>query len=293
MDDGRCAINLFLSSIIHHLSSVSGTIPNNHHYQPTMPIPPEEFIPFAEQLATISGEVIRRYYRKDIAIEDKQDATPVTLADMEVEKAVRAVIRNSYPDHGIIGEELEPVNPDAEYKWLLDPIDGTKSFMIGRPIFGTLISLIHDNEPILGIIDQPILGERWTGVKGFATNFNYEPVRVRKCARLSEAVMCTTSPNLFKGDTYERFDTVRKIAKYVVYGGDCYSYGLLARGSVDVVLETDLKPHDFCALAPIITGAHGTITDWQGNPVNLFSDGNILACSDRRLHKEVLALLNV
>ena len=256
-------------------------------------IAPEEFIPFAEQLATISGEIVRRYYRKEIDIEAKDDASPVTLADIEIEKSLRAQIRSSYPEHGIIGEELEPVNPDAEYKWMLDPIDGTKSFMIGRPIFGTLISLLHNDEPILGIIDQPILGERWTGVKGFATNFNYEPCRTRDCIKLSDATMCTTSPNLFHGSDFEAFETVRKIAQYVIYGGDCYSYGLLSSGSVDIVLETDLKPHDFCALAPIIRGSHGIITDWEGNPITLKSDGRVLACGDARVHKEVLALLNI
>lgn len=254
---------------------------------------PEDFISFAEQLATISGEVIRRYYRQDIEIEAKSDSTPVTLADKEVEKNIRAIIRNKYPDHGIIGEEFEPHQPDAEYKWLIDPIDGTKSFIIGRPIFGTLITLVHKEEPILGIIDQPVLGERWTGVKGFATNFNYVPTKTRKCSKLSESVLCTTSPNLFSGKDFKSFEHVRKIAKYVVYGGDCYSYGLLSRGTVDVVLETGLKPYDFCALAPIVKGSGGIITDWYGAPLTTKSDGRILACGDKRLHKEVLALLNI
>lgn len=252
---------------------------------------PEDFIPFAERLATISGEIVRRYYRKKIDTETKDDMTPVTLADKEIEKNLRAVIRSAFPGHGIIGEEFEHINPEAEYKWLIDPIDGTKSFMIGRPIFGTLISLVKVNEPILGIIDQPILGERWTGVKGFATNFNYTPVKTRPCESISEATLCTTSPNLFKGKDFDGFEKIRKSAKYAVYGGDCYSYGLLANGSVDIVLETDLKPYDFCALVPIIEGARGIITDWNGGRVTMNSDGRILACGDKRVHEAALGLI--
>lgn len=253
---------------------------------------PEEFIPFIEQLATVSGEIIRQYYRKDVPYEVKEDASPVTLADREVERNVRALIRSSFPEHGIIGEEFDPVNENAEYVWVLDPIDGTKSFMIGRPIFGTLISLLHKDTPILGVIDQPILGERWTGVKGFATNLNYDPIETRACTELKDAVLCTTSPNLFKGQDFKKFDKIRKTAHYVVYGGDCYSYGLLARGSVDVVIETGLKPHDFCAFRPIIEGAKGIVTDWQGNPLTRHSDGRVLACGDKKTHAEIVEILN-
>lgn len=253
---------------------------------------PRDLIPFAEQLATVSGEIVRTHYRTDFNFEVKADASPVTIVDKEIERNVRALIRNTYPEHGIIGEEYEPVNPDANYTWMIDPIDGTKSFMIGRPIFGTLISLLRKNVPILGIIDQPILGERWTGVKGFATNFNYDIAEVRECPDLSRAVLCTTSPNLFDDQDLEKFERVRKQAQYVVYGGDCYSYGLLARGSVDVVIETGLKPYDFCALRPVIEGARGIITDWDGKPLTATSDGRVIACGDKTLHKEILELLH-
>lgn len=253
---------------------------------------PEELIPFAEQLATVSGEIVRRYYRKDIPFEVKGDMSPVTLADQEIERSLRALIHNRHPDHGVIGEEFGAANPEAEYQWIIDPIDGTKSFMIGRPIFGTLIALVRGGVPVLGIIDQPILGERWTGVKGFATNFNYEPIRTRKCKKLADAVFCTTSPNLFSGSDYEGFERIRDAVQYAVYGGDCYSYGLLARGSVDIVLETGLKPYDFCALRPIIEGAGGIITDWAGDPITIHSDGRVLACGDRALHKEALGLVS-
>ncbi len=252
---------------------------------------PEDFIPFAEQLATVSGEIIRRYFRQPIKTEHKSDNTPVTLADQEVERSVRAMIQSTYPEHGIIGEEYEPKETETEYTWMIDPIDGTKSFLIGRPIFGTLIALLHNEKPILGIIDQPILGERWTGVGGYATNFNYNPTRARACDNLSDAMLCTTSPNLFSDKEFDAFERLRKQVQYTIYGGDCYSYGLLASGLVDIVLETDLKPHDFCALVPIVEGAAGCITDWQGNPLTLSSKGNVLACSDKSLHQDVLNVL--
>lgn len=253
---------------------------------------PESFIPFAEQLATISGEIIRKYFRKPLDAEQKEDLSPVTKADREIERTLRAYIHQTYPEHGIIGEEFDPTLADAPYKWIIDPIDGTKSFMIGKPIFGTLISLVHGDEPILGIIDQPILGERWTGVKGFATNFNYDPIRTRGCESLGAAMLSTTSPNMFKGPDRDTFERVREAARYVTYGGDCYSYGLLASGFIDVIIETDLKPHDFCALAPIIRGAHGIFTDWEGNPITRISDGRVIATGDRRTHDEVLAIIN-
>jgi len=253
---------------------------------------PEDFIPFANQLANVSGEVIRRYYKKRITVEIKDDDSPVTKADKEVERSLRALIRASHPEHGIIGEEFEEVNPQAEYKWIIDPIDGTKSFMIGRPIFGTLIALLHNDKPILGVIDQPILGERWTGVKGFATNFNYEPTETRSCSSLDQATLCTTSPGMFNGKDFPKFEKVRKESRYAVYGGDCYSYGLLANGLVDVVIETDLKVHDFCALAPIVEGAKGVFTDWQGRKVTPYSDGRVIAAGDARVHEQALKMLN-
>ena len=252
---------------------------------------PDIIIPFAEQLATMSGEIIRKYYGKQLPYEIKADASPVTKADQEVEQTLRALILSTYPDHGIIGEEFGPKNEGAEYTWIIDPIDGTKSFMIGRPIFGTLIALLHHREPVLGILDQPILGERWTGAKGFATYFGSQTIHTRPCPLLKHAVFCTTSPNLFEGQDVEAFERIRKGCRYAVYGGDCYSYGLLAKGGVDIILETDLKIHDFCALRPIIEGAGGIITDWQGHPLTADSDGRVLACGDKALHAQALELI--
>lgn len=252
---------------------------------------PEEFIPFAENLANIAGEIVRQYFRSDIPVEQKEDLSPVTLADKEVERAVRAVIRQKYPEHGIISEEFENIQEDAEYVWIIDPIDGTKSFLIGRPIFGTLIALVHKGVPILGLIDQPILGERWTGATGYATHFNYDIIETRACAELEDATLCTTSPNLFKGKHRDIFESIREQTEYVIYGGDCYNYGLLANGTVDLVLETGLSSYDFCALAPIVKGAKGIITDWEGEELTIHSDGKVIACGDKTLHAKLLPFL--
>lgn len=253
---------------------------------------PEQLIPFAEQLANVSGEIIRRYFRRQIQLKEKADMSPVTVADMEAEKSMRALIHNTFPHHGIIGEEFGMTNEGAEYMWVLDPIDGTKSFMIGRPIFGTLIGLVRNGTPVLGVIDQPIIGERWLGIQGFATNFNYNPAHVRRCKSLSEAVFCTTSPHLFEGADAVSFERVRDLAHYTIYGGDCYSYGLLANGLVDVIIETGLKTHDFCALVPVVKGAGGIITDWEGKDINLQSDGRVIVTGDARVHAQVLKLVS-
>ncbi len=252
----------------------------------------EYFIPFAEQLANASGEVVRRYFRQRYELELKPDATPVTQADKESERAMRAMIRNTFPDHGVMGEEFGDQNVDAEYVWIIDPIDGTKSFIIGRPIFGTLIALTHKGKPVLGIIDQPILGERWVGVNGHQTYFNNRDAQVRACPYLQDAVMCTTSPHLFSREETKVYNDVRKQVHDTIYGGDCYNYGLLASGTVDVVIEASLKPHDYCAFVPIIENAGGVVTDWQGNPLTLSSsDGRVLACGDKKLHQKILKIL--
>lgn len=253
---------------------------------------PEILIPFAEDLASASGLIIREHYGGTLAYDVKDDNSPVTKADKEVERTLRAMIRNAYPEHGVIGEEFDDVNPEADAVWIIDPIDGTKSFMTGRPIFGTLIALMHKHVPVMGILDQPILGERWIGFSGHETNLNNDAIRARACKSLSDAVLCTTAPDLFKTKERKKFDAVAKQAKYTVYGGDCYSYGQLARGTVDVVIEAGLKPYDFCALRPIVEGSSGIITDWQGKPLTYESNGQILACGDKMLHKELVEMLN-
>ena len=248
-------------------------------------------IQLAHALADAAGAVIRPYFRQAVAVIDKEDASPVTVADREAEAAMRRLIAERFPEHGIIGEEYGSDRADAEFVWVLDPIDGTKSFISGVPLFGTLIALLHQGRPVLGIINQPISGERWLGVEGAPTLWNGAEIRTRFCAGVEVATVFTTSPDMFQGADAESFARVRAAAKLVRYGGDCYAYGLCALGFVDAVVEAQLKPYDYCALVPIIAGAGGVITDWRGQRPGLESDGRILACGDFGLHAQLLELL--
>lgn len=250
-----------------------------------------ELTAFAHHLADMSGQVIRHYFRQHPEVELKGDNSPVTIADREAERVLRQHINQFYPDHGIIGEEFGTEREDARYVWVLDPVDGTVSFTIGRPIFGTLISLVDNGTPILGIIDQPIGKDRWIGGKDTPTLLNHMPVRTRTDVTLKNAIIATTGPNYFKNNEWEAFQRVAVQAQRPVYGGDCYNYGLLAMGAVDIVMESGLKCHDFCALAPVVAAAGGVMTDWQGNALTLKSDGKVIAAANERLLKEALTLL--
>jgi inositol-phosphate phosphatase/L-galactose 1-phosphate phosphatase/histidinol-phosphatase len=235
----------------------------------------------AERLADCARAHVLSYYRKALDIDTKKDESPVTRADRETEKAMRVLIGETFPDHGILGEEFGAERNDAEYVWTLDPIDGTKSFITGSPLFGTLISLLKDGLPVIGIIDMPVLSERWIGCEGHPTTFNGKDVRVRPCAAIGEAWLYATSPHMFKGNDFQAFERVRKQAGCTLYGTDCYAYGLLANGACDLVIEATMGVHDYCALVPVITGAGGTMTDWQGLPLGLHSDGRVVAAGDK------------
>jgi histidinol-phosphatase len=252
----------------------------------------EELLGFAGRLADVAGEVIRRYYRTPVAIESKGDASPVTIADREAELAMRELIRATYPDHGIEGEEFGAERTDALLVWHLDPIDGTKSFITGRPLFGTLVGLSRAGRPLLGVIDQCILGERWQGVAGDGASWNGRAIRVRACPSLGAAVLYATTPLMFAaGAERAAFERVQAAVRYPLFGGDCYAYGLLAMGFADLIVEADLDPHDFMALVPVVEGAGGIMTDWQGQPLGPASDGRIVAAGDPRLHTAALQLL--
>lgn len=252
---------------------------------------PAAFIALAQILADQSGAVLRRYFRQPLAIDAKADLSPVTIADREVESLVRNRIEAAFPAHGILGEEYGAVRTDAEYVWVIDPIDGTKSFMTGKATFGTLIALTRRGIPILGIIDQPILRERWLGACGQTTTFNGAPIAVRPCPRLADASLYATTPQMFVGPDAAAFERLMKAVKYPLYGADCYAYGLLASGFTDLVCEASLQPYDYCALVPVVEGAGGVMSDWQGRPVTIDTNGRILAASDAALHKLALKLL--
>lgn len=253
---------------------------------------PGGFEALAHRLADRAGEIQRRYFRTAVAVETKADDSPVTVADREAEAAMRDLIRATFPDHGILGEEHGPDRTEAEFVWVLDPIDGTKSFITGRPLFGTLVALAHAGRPVLGLIDQSILRERWVGRAGAPTLWNGRPARVRACPELADAVLLTTSPDMFaQGPERDGFVRVRDRVRLPLYGGDCYAYGQVALGFADLVVETGLEAYDFMALAPVIEGAGGEFTDWDGRPVGLGSDGRVVAAGDARVGDAARALL--
>ena len=252
---------------------------------------PEPFVALAARLADTSGAIVRRYFRSGLAVEDKPDLSPVTAADREAEAALRDLIRENFPDHGVIGEEYPAERPDAEHVWVLDPIDGTKSFVTGRPLFGTLIGLVRRGSPILGVVDHPALGERWIGAAGRPTSFNGRPVRARHCPELGQAALFASSPHQFEGSAAAAFDRVRRRTRQVLYGSDCYHYALVASGFGDLAIEAGLGLHDFIAVVPVIEGAGGTVTDWRGRPLTLESGDRIVAAGDARVHAEALEIL--
>ena len=254
-------------------------------------IEPDAFLAFALSLADAAGDVIRPYFREPLAIRDKADLTPVTAADRVAEETMRALIEERFPEHGILGEEFGRVREDAEFVWSLDPIDGTKSFISGVPLFGTLIALTRGGRSILGVIDQPILRERWVGAVGRPTTLNGAAIRCRACPVLAAATLFATTPDMFKGEDAASFARVSDKVKLTRFGADCYAYGLVATGFVDLVLEASLEPYDFCAMVPIVEGAGGVATDWRGANLDLASDGRILVAGDRRAHGAALALL--
>jgi len=243
------------------------------------------FLELALNLADAAGPIVRKYFRNLDSVDDKADASPVTVADREVETAMRALIKKNFPDHGILGEELGSDHIDAEYVWVLDPIDGTKAFVTGKPLFGTLIALTRHGVPIIGIIDQPVLKERWVGVAGEPSRLNGQAIRTRACGALKDAWMYATTPLMFVDDDAPCYERLSKAVKHPLYGADCYAYGLLACGWADLVCEASLKPYDWCALVPVIEGAGGHITDWEGRPLTISSTGRVLAAGNAALHQ--------
>lgn len=230
-------------------------------------------------------------FRSDLHVKFKEDDSPVTAVDRNVEAMVRDCIRETYPDHGVLGEEHGLSHVDAEYVWSIDPIDGTRSFVSGWPLWGTLLALLHNGEPMLGLIDMPVLDERWVGARGAATTLNGRPCRSRKTIALADAVVYTTSPDAFSQVELGVFEQVSRAAKNRRFGGDCYSYALLASGHIDVVIEAGLKPYDYLALVPVIEAAGGVITDWKGRPLGMQSGSRVVAAASAELHREIMDLI--
>ncbi|MCB5410446.1 histidinol-phosphatase [Pseudogemmobacter faecipullorum] len=250
-----------------------------------------EEIGFLALAAEAAKEITLSWFRQPIEIEDKEDHSPVTIADRATEAELRRLIASHFPADGILGEEEAPSNPESRRIWVVDPIDGTRSFITGHPLYGCLIALLQDGIPLLGQIDMPVLGERWQGRKGAPSTLNGAACRTRKCQRLSDAWIYTTSPQAFPGRSLAAFEALSARGRLTRYGGDCYNYGLLASGHCDLVAETGLQPFDYLPLVPVIEGAGGVITDWQGQSLSLHSAGDVIAAATPELHAEALSLL--
>ncbi len=244
---------------------------------------------FCKLLAEETGKIIRQYYRTKINIETKSDESPVTIADKKSEEKMRELIMKEYPSHGIIGEEFGEYNSNAEYKWILDPIDGTKSFVCGVPLFGTLIALTKNDEPILGVINQPILNEYLIG-DNLSAELNGKKVEVRKCSNLSSAILLSSDYLTFeKYRSQAGFENLIRKVKYYRMWGDCYGYYIVATGFADVMIDPVMNVWDLMALIPVIRGAGGKITDYTGgNPVK----GNSIIATAGTIHDEVIKILN-
>ncbi len=248
----------------------------------------------AEAAADVAGAVIRPHFRVGVGADLKSDRSPVTVADRTAERAMRAVLSERFPGHGILGEEFPDHNQGARLRWVLDPIDGTRAFLTGRPVFGTLVALLDGDTPLLGLIDQPVLGERWIGVAGRATVFRGPlggKAGCRPCSALDTAELSCTTPEMFDATDAAGFGRLAGAVRRVSYGGDCYAYGLLALGQIDVIAESSLKLWDWAALLPIIEGAGGRMTDWRGGALRPGCDGRVLAVGDAALLEPALRLL--
>lgn len=257
----------------------------------------ETYTAFMNELATAAAAVSLKYFKKQIDVQSKgpklgTNFDPVTIADQNTEKAIRELIRTRFPDHNIMGEEQADEQKNSDHTWVIDPIDGTRAYITGVPTWGTLIALHDGNKPVVGLLDQPYLRERYIG-SATGTTLNGKKISCRPCDDLFKATISTTDPlQLFNGPIeQDAFFRVASRAKMMRNGYDCYAYAMVASGFIDVVIESGLMAHDIQALIPIIEGAGGLVTNWQGGPCD--QGGQVLACGDKRLHEQVIELLNI
>jgi histidinol phosphatase-like enzyme (inositol monophosphatase family) len=244
------------------------------------------------RVVNASGALIREYNRKPFHVEIKGDGSPVTSVEQTVEDQMRKIITAEHPDHGIIGEERKAYAPDSEFVWAIDPIDGTLPFLAGIPVFGTLLALLHNGAPVLGIIDMPITGERWIGADGLQTTRNGKPVRSRACADLSMALMSTSNPDFYDHTNAAALERLKKATRFTVYGGSCLFYAQIASGRVDICIDVGFEAHDYLALIPVVQGAGGVFTNWEGNAAGLYSGSQYIAAGDARAHEQALKILS-
>ncbi len=246
---------------------------------------------FAERLADTSREILRSAAAERPRAEVKDDSSPVTAVDRAVEDRLRDMIAREYPDHGIVGEERGVAASDSEHVWVLDPIDGTLAFLAGIPVFGTLIALLRNGTPVIGVIDMPATAERWVGCAGRPTTRNGEAIRARPCAELSTALISTSNPDFYGGAELQMFERLKAAVRWTVYGGSCLAYAQIASGRIDLGIDVGFDPFDYLALVPVITGAGGVISEWGGKPLTLDSGDRIIAAGDPRSQTRALEIL--
>lgn len=241
-------------------------------------------------MADLAREEALKYFRQNIDIDEKDDKTPVTQADRIIESRLREFIRREFPSHGIIGEEYGKENTHAEFVWVIDPIDGTKSFAIGRPLFGTVIGLVHQGKPVVGLIEQAFTKERWFGVTNQSCTHNGKPIKIASPRELKDARFYSGPPSMFH-DCRDSYETLSNSVKWIYYGGNCYAYGLLAMGWIDLVMERDLDVFDIMGLIPIIKGAGGYVCSWDKKEIDLSTNGSIVAASSEKLAMDALSII--
>ncbi|RVL80194.1 histidinol-phosphatase [Sinorhizobium meliloti] len=251
----------------------------------------EQLSGFANDIADLAGQTIREAAGDKRQPMAKSDASPVTETDRLVEQCLRERIADRFPDHGVLGEEFGAEGLDKEFVWVIDPIDGTKAFIGGLPVYGTLISLTRGGTPVLGLVDNPTTGDRWLGVSGRTTTLNGTPIRTAATTVLATAFMANGNPDAFSHPDRGRFESLRTSTRWCVYGGSCIAYGRVADGSVDISIDGGLDPYDYCALVPVITGAGGRISDWEGQPLTLSSGNLCVATANEALHRQALERL--
>jgi histidinol phosphatase-like enzyme (inositol monophosphatase family) len=250
-----------------------------------------EFVQFAHGVADAARRPSLHYFRAGPELHIKADGSPVTVADRETERVIRDLLSRSYPQHAVVGEEHGWTPSDQPYTWVVDPIDGTKSFLAGAPTFGMLLALLYDGAPVLGIIDIPALDERWCGVAGQAASMNGRPAKTGCCTAVEQAVLTIISPDKLEGGERPAVDALSCVARVRRYSSDGYSHALLASGYVDMVVAVGQQPFDYLAVVPVVEGAGGCISDWAGKPLGLESDGRILVTATPELHREALNVL--
>ena len=252
----------------------------------------QEYLNFANKLADVASETSMQYFRTTLDIDNKNDDSPVTIADKNTELKIRSLIEKKYPNHGILGEEFDSINPDADYVWIIDPIDGTRSYIAGHKDFGNLISLTHNKKPIIGIINCPAHEERWVGVINQQSRYNNKLAKTSMVKNIEDAYLFTSGLYFEEPQLRNAVDKINKKIRYYRYGGDCYMYGMLASGLIDIVIEDTLKTHDYMALVNVIEGSGGQISDKYGNAISADSQGSVVASANIELHSKLISIIN-